>query len=188
MRMVQKAESRKRMRLFACAVAAVMLTVPYSSAAQEDKETLPARKTSSHQIGDWNVSCASNKGSKKSCAMAQRLNDAKTKQVVFAWLVGLNAAGDQVITLRTPLGLMLQKGVAVQVDENPKFTVPFRTCIKAFCEAVQGLNKPLVAMLKKGAVAKVQLQNLQEETIWISISLRGFSQAYKIYSTGLKQD
>lgn len=176
------------MKQFAHAVcAAIFIAVAAPAIAQQDTEILPTRKTTNQQIGDWSVTCTSSEGGSKSCAMAQRLSDAKTKQVVLAWLVGLNAAGDKVITLRTPLGLLLHKGIVLQVDDNPHLIVSFRTCIKAFCEAAHALDRSLLGLLKNGRVARVELQNLQGKTLKFNVSLRGFSKAYGILLSELKQ-
>ena len=118
--------------------------------------------------------------------MKQRLYNKKTKQVVLAWLVGQNAKGEQVMTLRTPLGLLLSEGIIVKIDDNPDLVMSFRTCVQTFCEAVQKLNRALLATLKKGAAAKVQLRNLQARRININVSLKGFSKAHGILASELK--
>ena len=171
---------------FAAALAAAFVIDP--AAAQNKPEDLPTQKTTNQVVGDWTVTCATNEAGKKSCAMMQRLSNAQTKQVVLAWLIGLNPAGDRVMTLRTPLGLLLNKGVVVQVDDNPHLVMSYRTCVQSFCEAVHALNLTLLTTLKGGTTARVQLQNLQEQAVNINVSLKGFGKAFEILDEELKSD
>ncbi len=172
--------------LSATATATLLLAGP--AAAQDKPEDLPTQKTSNQVVGDWTVTCASNEGGEKSCAMMQRLSNAQTKQVVLAWLIGLNPDGDKVMTLRTPLGLLLNKGIIVQVDDNPHLVMTYRTCVQTFCEAVHALNSALLDTLKGGAMARVQLQNLQEQPVNINVSLKGFGKAFDILGEELKSN
>ena len=170
----------------AAALAATLLMCP--AAAQDKPEELPTQKTTNQVVGDWTVTCATNDAGKKVCAMMQRLSNAQTKQVVLAWLIGLDPAGDKVMTLRTPLGLLLNKGVVVQVDDNPHLVISYRTCVQSFCEAVHALNASLLDTLKAGTTAKVQLQNLQEQAVNINVSLKGFGKAFEIFEEELRTE
>jgi invasion protein IalB len=170
--------------LLAVALAAMLQTGP--ARAQENTDEIPTQKTTNQVVGDWTVTCATNESGTKSCAMMQRLSNAQTKQVVLAWLVGLSPSGDKVMTLRTPLGLLLNKGIVVQVDDNPHLVMTYRTCVQTFCEAVHALNAALLNTLRGGASARVQLQNLQEQPVNINVSLKGFSKAFDILDEELE--
>ena len=163
----------------AFALAALTLSGP--AAAQEatqDEETVKETH------GAWDVVCVS--ATPIQCALRQigKTADGKKALVVhIRKLDGVKTQDDKtvpaVIQITTPLGTILRAGVKVQVDAGEPRTGVFEVCIPSGCILRDPMSEEFLAGLKAGNVATMSFTVLQQGTLTVSISLKGFTKAYK---------
>ena len=127
---------------------------------------------------DWQVVCAI-RDRAKVCRMVQQQSDSKTRQRVLA--IELTGKADGIEgTLILPFGLLLDKGVTLQVDDGaPGQAFSFKTCVPTGCLVPLNLEAPIVAVMTKGATLKVNTITDGPKELGFAISLRGFGAARK---------
>ena len=103
----------------------------------------------------------------------------KTGQLVA--LVNIRVPGDTrtpVALIQLPLGLNLQAGAKLQVDDGKSTDLPIQTCENRGCYASVPISPELLGALRSGKQLKVIFQDLAKETISIPMSLADFSASY----------
>ena len=148
--------------------------------AQANPSQLPGGASSLREAhGDWTVACEANaKG--KSCSVSQQLTDGRSGQRVLAIELGAPAAdGGMRGTLVLPFGLLLDKGVALQVDETPA-SAPFgfKTCLPAGCIVEAAFSKPALDAWRKGTNIKLKAFAADTDAeVPLTVSLKGLAPA-----------
>ncbi|MEO9340345.1 invasion associated locus B family protein [Mesorhizobium sp. SB112] len=76
-----------------------------------------------------------------------------------------------------PFGLLLDAGVALQIDEQPAMCpARFRTCLPAGCIVTLSLDQDNLAKLRTGTALKLRAKSSDtEQDVAFTISLKGFS-------------
>lgn len=146
-------------------------------AAEPAPATLPGGATSLVEtFADWQVGCAV-QGAAKRCALTQEQVNQQTRQRVFA--IELTTSGDKLEgVLIMPFGLALERGVTLQIDDQPATTTAkFRTCLPGGCLVPLTFDAKSAAALRVGALVKVKASADGGPEQVFSISLKGFSQA-----------
>ena len=83
------------------------------------------------------------------------------------------------IQITTPLGTILRAGVTVKVDAGEPRTGAFEVCVPSGCIIRDPMSEEFLANLKAGNVASMTFNLLQLGTLNVSISLKGFTKAFK---------
>jgi invasion protein IalB len=139
--------------------------------------TLPGGASSLQEtFGDWQVACMV-QGAAKHCATTQEQVNQQSHQRVFAIEIG--NAGDKLEgVLLMPFGLSLDRGIALQIDDQPPQTVlRFRTCLPGGCLVPLNFDAKTAALLRNGTTLKAKaVADGGPEQVY-TISLKGFSQA-----------
>ena len=92
----------------------------------------------------------------------------------------LGPKGEPWITLSVPLGMFLPAGVALKVDEEERFDVPFKICTAKGCDAGNPLDEVLLKSMKSGLVARIAfLDGITRRQITVPVSLKGFAAAFR---------
>jgi invasion protein IalB len=129
-------------------------------------------------IGDWTFNCGTNpQTSRKQCTIAQQLTDKRTQSVVFSWLIGDDGQGNLVAVWQTPTGILVNRGVVVDVGIERPIAVPFTSCITGRCEAVANLAPDFVDTLAKATKATATVFTLGGEGLTFSLSVNGLAEA-----------
>jgi invasion protein IalB len=136
----------------------------------------PASEVQQEPFGDWRVVCLTQPTGKR-CTLIQEQAAPQTRQRMLAVEVALN--GDKLEgLLLLPFGLLLERGVVLQLDEQPaQPALRFRTCLPAGCVVPINFDAKTLAALRNGKnlKLKVALDGGQEPNL--VISLNGFGQA-----------
>lgn len=175
----------------ACALAAgLALCAPGKAAsaaspravAQADSPAQPASplpggaSSLNETYKDWNVVCVQ-QGAGKRCVLSQTRTQQNGQRVLA---VELNPPAGNSISgvLLLPLGLALDAGVTLQIDDKPA-TQPlrFRTCVPAGCVVPLSFDAATVAALRTGTVVKLRAAADGGKEALFSISLQGFPNA-----------
>jgi invasion protein IalB len=150
---------------------------PEVSSVKQASATPPVTVLRGQPIGDWIFNCGMNpQTSKKQCTIAQQLTDSKTKSVVFAWMIGNDGNGNLVAIWQTPTGVLVNRGVVVDVGEQP-VAVPFTSCISGRCEAIANLAPDFIASLETASVARATVYTVEGQTLTFNVSVNGLAKA-----------
>ena len=138
-----------------------------------DRGTVKARH------GDWQVECrAPPPGARNEiCAAVQQVTAEDNQNVGLAAMVQKYSDGKITLRVITSLGVLLDKGLGVQIDDRYERAVPFNRCFPAGCQAQLLLDAPLVAKLRAGKTLMFIIFRTQEAGIGIPVSLAGFGEA-----------
>ncbi|MEM9061630.1 MAG: invasion associated locus B family protein [Pseudomonadota bacterium] len=161
-------------RSVALAIAAFVFVPSLAAAQQQPKEI----KQATH--GDWDIVCVEGTDV---CRMEQygKANDAQRALLVRLQRVsGLSTNdGGQVpalISMLSPLGVLLPYSLRAQIDGGDQKLLPFERCLPQGCLAAGPMNEDTVAQLKRGNSMSVEFVFEKKETA--RVSLRGFTKAY----------
>jgi invasion protein IalB len=139
----------------------------------------PSAAAAPAQTG-WAARCSSPaRDTPLECAMEQNAVLTKTGQLVV--LVNIRVPGDTrapIALVQLPLGLNLQAGAKLQVDDTKSVDLPIQTCENRGCYASIPISPEMLATLKSGKQLKILFQDLAKETIAIPMPLNDFAAAY----------
>src|SRR5665213_855902 len=129
-------------------------------------------------IGDWVFNCDMNpQTSKKQCTIQQQLTDEKTKSVVFAWVIGNDGSGRLVAIWQTPTGVLLSRGVVVNVGTEKPVSVPYSSCLTGHCEAIANLAPDFIEKLAGADSATATVYTVGGKGLTFKLSVNGLAQA-----------
>jgi invasion protein IalB len=156
---------------------------PKSPPVAQKSQTTPvaqAEQPNTPPPPGWLARCASpSRDAPLECAVEQNAIFAKTGQTVV--LVNIRVPGDTrapVALIQLPLGINVQTGARIQVDEGKSFDLPVQTCEQRGCFATTPIAPDLLAAMRSGKQFKVSFQSMAKETVTIPMSLADFPAAY----------
>ena len=136
-------------------------------------------------VGDWSLVCESANGAPP-CAMTQLGKDEQGSPAIEfvvrkiddddAEINGVKV--EAVADIITPLGVLLEFGLRLKIDDGEERGAPFRICQKHGCLVREPLSSDVIVSLKKGNKATVVVAAEGAGPVEIEISLRGFTKAY----------
>jgi invasion protein IalB len=172
-----------------CLAAFVLGAAGLSYAQQTPKSKAPAQTppAPASQAGSappaspgWVGRCSSaSRDAPLECAIEQNAVLTKTGQLIV--LVNIRVPGDTRTptgVIQLPLGLNLQVGAKVQVDDGKTTDLAIQTCDSRGCYINTPISAELLAALKSGKQLKISFQDLAKETITIPMPLADFAAAY----------
>ncbi len=135
----------------------------------------------------WKIICQQ-KNDPQSCHIEQRLflnksidgNDKNVGQILSVSVFYTGAEERRpFIVMQLPLGVDLQAGMVLQIDQSPEMKAPFSKCTKAGCEVQSLLTEALLTDLKKGNTLKVGFRPFGiSRTMVVKADLNGFTRAF----------
>ena len=130
---------------------------------------------------DWTIKCEGEEGAAERCVAFQNIVVTQSRQQLLTVAVGyLGPKGEPWVILTVPLGVLLQSGVALKVDEGPRFDAPFKICTAKGCEAGIPPEDDVLWLMKAGLVARIAfLDGITGRQITVPVSLKGFSAAFR---------
>jgi invasion protein IalB len=146
-------------------------------AASAHAPSLPGgASTLQETFGDWVVSCAIVSAAKR-CSVIQQQADPRTRQRVVG--IELSTAGDKVEgVLLLPLGLALDRGAALQIDDlAAEPPLKFRTCVPGGCMVAINFEAKRLAALRAGSALKAMVAADDGKAQIYTVSLKGFAAA-----------
>ncbi|MHA1108030.1 MAG: invasion associated locus B family protein [Alphaproteobacteria bacterium] len=162
---------------FALVTMALAGTAAAQSTAQES-ETVKATH------GAWDVVCST--AQTDLCVMRQFGKNAEGNNVIDVRIRKLEGVTTQdgktfpaAIQITTPLGTILRAGVAVKIDSGEPRTGAFEVCLPSGCIIRDPMSEEFLANLKAGQAANMAFSLLQVGELSVSISLKGFTKAFK---------
>ena len=148
-------------------------------------KTSSVSKTHKAAGSPWRHVCAkSPNGKGNSCQIIQQLLVKKSKKILMSGSIRLSGKKNSpALMLQLPHGMFIPAGIAVRVDKKPLKKTAVQTCDHRGCFTGLALDDKMLVNMKKGKNIVVAFRNLKKQTIAISLSLKGFTAAYKKLSS-----
>lgn len=130
--------------------------------------------------GDWEVRCDTPPGAASEQCVAMQFVTAADRDNVGLTVIVLKTADRQARILRVlaPLGVLLPRGLGLDIDQESMGTAGFVRCLPNGCVAEVIMDDTLVEKMKTGKTATFVIFQTPEEGIGIPISLNGFGEGY----------
>jgi invasion protein IalB len=132
------------------------------------------------QHGDWQMSCDTPPGASfEQCALIQNVTAEDQPNVALSVAVLKTADGKaRLLRVLAPLGVLLQNGLGLRVDETDLGRVGFVRCSPNGCLVEVLLDDTLVSQLSAGTTALFVVFRTPEEGVGIPVSLNGFAEGF----------
>jgi invasion protein IalB len=129
---------------------------------------------------DWELRCDTPPGAASEQCVVMQFVTAADRDNVGLTVIVLKTADRQARILRVlaPLGVLLPRGLGLDIDQEDMGTAGFVRCLPNGCVAEVIMDDPLVEKMKTGKVATFVIFQTPEEGIGIPISLNGFGEGY----------
>lgn len=165
-------------------VAVLGIGVPMLTQAQTPSGTPSSASAMKEMHGDWAVTCADRVQGQthaKACVVSQTQIDPKTHERVVTLEVApaLSSSGESAATVLMPFGLVLDRGVVLQID-NAAVGAParFQTCLPVGCVVQLRLDGKTLSMLRNGTYIKlIAVAATDGKRMLFTIPLRGLGAA-----------
>lgn len=154
----------------AIAALASMLSLP--AAAQD-----PAPAEGAAAPEAWVKMCATDPASSQNfCMTTQEL---RAENGAFIASVQIRNVADKVsLVTAVPIGMMIQEGIRVQIDDAAQKRVNFDVCFANGCYGQMELDGDFVRSLKRGNKMTVTVLNAENKPLAFPMTLIGFTSAY----------
>jgi invasion protein IalB len=166
------------------AAAALAVTMLPGLAVAQDTTQNASTETVKATHGAWKIVCSSEQPD--ICVMRQYGLNAEGNKVIDLQIRKLKDAKTQdgkpipaVVVIAAPLGVLLQAGMAIKIDENKPRVANFDICVPSGCVVRQPINEELLSEMKAGNNAAVLVVAAPKREIKIDFSLKGFTKAFK---------
>lgn len=166
---------------------AAMLAVTTTVAHAQDQANAPAAAPAdSADNGDssaldspWNKMCGQDQRTKKQiCFIARELRTNNGQFLASAGVREVDGETRKILLVQTPVAMLIQPGIRVQVDQNNQVPGKFTICMPNACFAEIPINDDFIATMKKGKDLIITAQNQQGKALNFPLSLNGFTTAY----------
>lgn len=124
---------------------------------------------------DWEGLCEKFDG-KNFCGISQTIFDADKKPVVNIFIRKVKGQKHPLAFIKVPLGVNLQAGLGLAVDQKEIAQVPYTVCDPAGCNAIIPLKQDLLSKIKAGKQLQIGLLLVNKEVI-LGASLSGVTNA-----------
>lgn len=127
--------------------------------------------------GNWQMRChAGAVGDKKSCVGVLEVIDAKKHQLILGWLMGLNGKGGITSTFQTPTGVLVARGVDLQLGNSAVRHLDYSACGANGCEASLVMDDSMIADAEAADQAKITLYAANGKAVNLGIPVKGVNQ------------
>lgn len=137
----------------------------------------------SNKVDAWQLRCNSDEQGKAiegQCEIVQQLVAQQTGQRFLEFVIGFaDDSGNANGVVILPLGILLEPGVNMVIDDNQPLKFKVRYCDKSGCYSVISLPQKVLDMMRKGKEASLIMRARNNQQIRVNVSLDGFTKALK---------
>lgn len=150
-----------RLRVLLSLLGALSISVPLIAQAQSAGNSPASASAMKEMHGDWSVTCADRvqgQNHAKACVVSQTQIDPKSHQrvVTLELAPSLTPTGETAATVLMPFGLVLDRGVALQIGDAPVGApARFQTCLPVGCVVQLRLDAKTLSMMRSGSSIKM---------------------------------
>ncbi|WP_284538198.1 invasion associated locus B family protein [Pleomorphomonas sp. T1.2MG-36] len=167
-------------------MAALLLSA--TAALAQDKPAAPADAPAASDAAapaaaadnPWNKLCGEDARTKKQvCFTVRELRTDSGQFLASAGVREVDGETRKILLVQTPVAMLLQPGIRVQVDQNTQVPGKYTICMPNACFAEIPITDDFTASMKKGKDLIVTTQNQQAKALNFPISLSGFTASYE---------
>lgn len=167
-------------------VAALLLSA--TAAMAQDKPAAPADAPAASDTAapaatadnPWNKLCGEDARTKKQvCFTVRELRTDSGQFLASAGVREVDGETRKILLVQTPVAMLLQPGIRVQVDQNTQVPGKYTICMPNACFAEIPITDDFTASMKKGKDLIITTQNQQAKALNFPISLSGFTASYE---------
>lgn len=164
-----------KLPLVATLLCAAMTTALISPALAQQAALPNGASSLQETYQDWQLSCAVRDNARE-CEILQDQSQ-QNGQRLLAVQLGMRSDG-AVATLLLPFGILLEHGIAPQIDDQPPLSaLRFRTCLPTGCVAVFPIDAETLRKLRTGSVLRLKVTTAAQTALTFSVSLKGLAAA-----------
>jgi invasion protein IalB len=143
----------------------------------EKQPDVPVR-TETTVYDRWTVTCQEKlaNDAKKTCSAALRVVD-QNKQLVILWQLDRTADGTIVSMMQTPTGVMVQKGVDLNVGDKQVGKFAYAACVPQNCEAAGAMEDPLLKTIVAAPEMMVTIHAKDGRDVHFKFPVNGIDKA-----------
>jgi invasion protein IalB len=176
--LAQTAQAQQRQERPAAAQPAAPATPPAApapAAARPAAVPQPVPET----FEKWTLRCFQDAKGVQACRIETVVLEAnKRPQLAVTVRPPADASQPPVATVTPPWGVLLARGIDMQVDGQPAMRIPVRTCLPTGCLADFSLIETISGQWQKGATLKLTMAAANGQLLSIDVPLAGFPKAY----------
>jgi invasion protein IalB len=131
------------------------------------------RVTATH--GAWETQCPV--AGKNPCVAVLRLIQQPTNTTVFGWIVGKGGNGAWGMTVESPTGVVIDRGLELKVGDGPPRQLVYSTCTPQRCTSSAPIDAALMRDLQTANRASAKIYASSGQTLEFGIPLTGFKEA-----------
>lgn len=153
-----------------------MIIAVLASGAARAQEPSAGYIRSTH--GAWSLVCDMPPGaSREQCLLTQDVAAPSRPDIILSVLVLKTADNKaQLLRLIVPLGMLVQPGIGLTIDDKSIGHLDFVRCLQGGCYAEVLLEQSLIDTLKSAKAAVFNVFQTPEESIQIPIDVNGFGE------------
>ena len=121
---------------------------------------------------------ASDPNSKNVCVITKDGRLENGMPVAVVQLFEPEGSDEKLLRVTVPLGMQLQHGTRVIIDQGQPMNAPYSICFPAGCLSDYKADADFVSKMKKGHTLTVQAINMRGAAISLSLPLKDFAKAY----------
>lgn len=149
------------------------------------QEATKAEKKISFEESEWTRRCQKDpktqKEDKERCEISKTIKVKGGQGRVAEIAIGKNTKNNDVYSgvVIMPLGILLEEGVLLKIDDGKPVMFKPRFCAQAGCISYITLDKTLIGSMKKGNKISFVFRSSNGQKVNIDMSLSGFTKAIK---------
>jgi invasion protein IalB len=186
-------------RQFICSAIAALLSLPMSAFIAHGQQGTPAepadekskmefalrgqRDARAIKYGDWQKFCFKTPGTNSVCRTTISGKWETGQSAVRVDLVEREGEGAARLQLFLPVGLYLQAGAKLTVDQGKPFQLPFVWCVTNTCIAGDRANPALIRQMETGQQLKLEVADTNLLSVSTMLPLSQFASVRKAAPT-----
>ena len=133
--------------------------------------------------GNWQMRCHAGAAAsdKKSCVGLLEVIDTKKHQLILGWLMGLNGTGGITSTFQTPTGVLVARGVDLQLGNSAVRHLDYGACGASGCEASLPMDGRFIGDAEAADQAKITLYAANGKAVNLGIPIKGVDKVVETF-------
>lgn len=127
---------------------------------------------------NWRVQCIQNAQSRQLCRADQLVvgKDGVPQLAIYASPPLAGRAAQAIVV--PPWGVLIDRGLTLQIDSRQRFTAPILSCQPTGCLAEFALDDAVLGQMRQGSSLQVAMVAANGEPVVVTVPLAGFGAAY----------
>jgi invasion protein IalB len=150
-----------------------------AAAAQDAPSTTPPAVEAPVSVPEasWARLCG-NESDKEICFIQAELRTDTGQFLASAGIREVTGESRRALIVQTPVGVLIQPGMRVQVDQGTQSEANYTICFQNACFAELVIDEAFIASMKRGNTLILTVLNQQANAVNFELTLAGFTAAY----------